>query len=447
MAEYISGQQLQVLERLRAQSAFQADVFRQLVLDGADFTEATLQACQIERCGMANAVFDRARLDEVRISNTSFRQARGERSAWVDVRLRLCDMAGFTLTDSVLNNCRVDETLLAGADFARSTLTGCEFDLCDLMNSSFQNALLVRCRFRDARLGTANLMSCSFEGAQLVDLDLREANLQYVNLSGAMLVRCHLQGANLDGANLEGISLVECQGVSDELLNRVRRAASFLPRYSESPAARAVDIPLESHLERLGPTALTRLSRELLRLYVIEGTGALFSEDRAAALLRQRNLGFADLIRFIKERFQHDEFNQILVEGENVYIRTNAGDVPLTRYGRGGGAPADAARGGAPAVTNTRASANPMGGRPAPAASANSNLSPGVSMANAGTPPPAAPPPAAAASAAFGGSAPAAPPPTRVENSRPAPPPPPPAARPQVDDDAFEPDRFGMIDL
>lgn len=458
MAEYISGQHYQVLERIHSGNAFNGDTFRQLMLDGTYLNEATFQHCQIERCGFAGSQFERSRLDDTRVSNTSLRAINGTRSAWVEARVRLCDMAGAVLTGAILNGCRFDETLMAGVDFNGATLTGCEFDLCDLMGASFNGALIVRSKFRDARLGTANLMSTSFEGAQLVDLDLRDANLQYANLSGAILVRVHLLGANLQGANLEGVSLVECQGASDELLERARESAYPRMRVGEAPLARSVDVALEGHLERIGPAGLGRLSRELLRTYVIEGSGALMSEDRAAALLRQRNLSFADLMRFVKERFPHEELNQLLVEGDGVFMRTPAGDVPLTRYqGPGGGG---GRAGAAPQVTSSRPSVSTMSN--ANIANANSGMGnsgmgnssgnnqsmrsappvpvPGVSVIPSGMPTPSAP-------AVMGGTRNTVPDPPRPAPPPPPPPPPPQPMRNQADDDAFEPDRFGMIDL
>lgn len=429
MAEFISGQHYQVIERLRSGGTFNGDILRQLVLENVAFTDGSLQHCQIERCGLGGALLQRTRLDDVRISNTSFRGATAPSSAWVEARVRLCDMAGMSFSRATLNGCRFDETLLSGADFSEATLTGCEFDLCDMMSTSFAGALLLRSRFRDARLGNANLMYCSFEGAQLIDMDLREVNLQSASLKNALLVRVHLGGANLEGVDLEGTTFVEVQGLPESLVERQRRSRSFRPRMSDVPLARMVDVQLEDALEGVSAHQSSRLAREILRTYVVEGAGALLSEDRVAALLRQRNLSFSDLIRFIKERFAHDEFNQFVVEGENVYVRTNAGDVPLNRYraqgtqaqeaapARGGGFPGGQGTGGAPGVA-----AAPTPSRPSPPASQS---------APAGrTLTPAAPTTPMARS-------------TVSEPPRPAAPPPDSSAP----EEAFEPDRFGMIDI
>lgn len=446
MADFISGQHYQVIERLRSNGTFNGDLFRQLVLDGVPFTDASLQHCQIERCGMGGALFQRSRLDDVRISNTSFRQANAPSSAWVDTRMRLCDMAGMSFHRAILNGCRFDETLLSGADFSEATLTGCEFDLCDMMSTTFNGALLMRSRFRDARLGNANLMYCSFEGAQLVDMDLREVNLQSANLKNALLVRVHLGGANLEGVDLDGTTFVEVQGLPEAVLERQRRERAYRPRSSEAPLARMVDVQLEDAIEAVSPYQTSRLAREILRTYVVEGAGALLSEDRVAALLRQRNLSFSDLMRFIKERFAHDEFNQFVVEGENVYVRTNAGDVPLTRYRAPGAAAQE------PAPSRGGGMGGGMGGGTSNAGMTGGSSSPAGGMGGsspAPARPPAQTPPASppanrpqAPGSAFGSPAGARS--TVSEQPRSAPMPPQDVSSP---DDAFEPDRFGMIDI
>ncbi len=428
MATYTSGQRGEVLEKLRSGGTFRDDTLRQLTLDRQDLSGLSMISGRIERCSLGAAILEGGRFDACRITNTSLRQVAADHTAWVDARARLSDLAAASLRGACFNACRFEETLMAGMDFEGATLTDCEFDICDMTGASFKDGLLVRCRFRDNRLGSANLMNTCFDGAQLVDVDLRDANLQYASLKGALLVRVHLQGANLQSAALDGATFVEVKGLPDDVRDRMATERRGAVRQGRA-IARAVDIDLDHGLEQMSHERLVLVARELLRTYVVEASVALLSEDPAAALLRQRSLRFADLIRFVKENFPHDEFKQILVEGDAVYVRTPAGDIPLTTYGNSpvrvsnpapAPAPPSYARSG-----SERDAASPL---PPP------DLPPGMPRQDRG-------PSQGTAPEQSDTSRRSAPGPSRPAES------PPDQRHERQEPDSFEPDRWGMIDL
>ncbi len=428
MATYAAGQKTEVLDKLRSGRVFREDTLRQLNLDRENLSGLSLLGGRLERCSLGNAVLEGARLDGCRVLNTSMRQIIANDTAWVDTRARLSDLAAATMHRACFNACRFEESLMAGMDFEGATLTDCEFDICDMTGASFKDSLMVRCRFRDNRLGSANLMSTCFDGAQLVDVDLRDANLQYASFKGALLVRVHLQGANLQSADMEGATFVEVRGLPDEVRDRLAAAQRQAPPPPSRARARAVDIDLDRGLAQMSHDRLVGITRELLRTYVIEASVALLSEDPAAALLRQRSLRFADLIRFVKENFPHEEFKQILVEGDAVYVRTPAGDLPLTNYGNSPvqvpvPPPAPPANYGGAPESETRS--------PLPPASLPPNMPrrEGTDASEAGAPDPFDSP----RQRRSGGERPAESPPDQ--------------RREQPEPDSFEPDRWGMIDL
>ena len=287
-------------------------------LDGIDLKGANWREVELRRTNMNNALLEGARLVDCEIANTGLRATNLVRT-WLDtVRLTLCDLAQADLAFSTLRDVVFEETPMPFSSMEGALLSRTSFRVVDLQNANMRQAALLHCRFRDERLGGINLMGANLRDAILLDCDLAQANLQGADLRGAILLGVNLTGANLDQIQAEGAVGFDVTGAS--------------PALGVVRDSREAHLALHRRVQSMGGAA--RLAVELAFTSLVDGTQAIQgSRDPMAQILRQRNLTFSDLIRFLKERFDHDELNQFVVDGDQVGVRTDGGTVPLTRYG------------------------------------------------------------------------------------------------------------------
>lgn len=313
-------------ERDRLEEAHQAGVWlegetiERAVLDGLQIPGAAWKDVNLRRSNLNEADLSNILFQDVEIANTGLRTTRFIDGWWDSVRVTLCDLAQLDLTGTTLRDVVFEESPMPFGCMDRAVMSRVSFRVVDLQSTSMQEAALLHCQFRDERLGGANLMSTDLRGAVLVDCNLAQANLQGANLDGAILIGVDLRGANLDGVSAEGAVAYDVQGGGSV--------------FRQLPEARDAHLALHRRVARQGVAA--RLAVELAWSSMVEGTQAIQgNRDVASQLLRQRNLGFADLIRFIKERFQHRELDKLVVDGDQVGVRTETGTVPITEYSGG----------------------------------------------------------------------------------------------------------------
>lgn len=152
-----------------AGAALARAVFTRCVLDGADcdratlsradFTEASLEEASLEGARCDEAVFDRARLTNVRA---------GARADFTGARARSVFAKDARLQDSVLDRADLSFSNFEGADFSNCSLVQAQLNQCVLRGASFRGASMV-----GAVLLKSDAMEACFEGARLSHADLR----------------------------------------------------------------------------------------------------------------------------------------------------------------------------------------------------------------------------------------------------------------------------------
>ena len=296
---------------------FEAQDVERAQLDGIELEGASWRDVSLKRSNLNEANLTRVFWQDVDVANTGLRGGRLNRS-WMDsVRFTLCDLAQVNLSGACLRDVAIEESPAPFSTFDDTLLNRVSMRVVDLQSASMRSAALLHSQFRDERLGGANMMNVDLSGSVIIDCSLSNANLQGANLSGAILLGVDLRGANLEGADLTDAVGYDVQGGG---------------RLTQANDPREAHYLLHQRAAQLG--AMGRLAVELAWSSLIDGTQSIQgNRDIAAQLLRQRNLSFADLVRFLKERFAHSELDKMIIDGDQVGIRTDTGTIPMTSFG------------------------------------------------------------------------------------------------------------------
>ncbi len=143
-------------EAVHHRSGFAVD---RATLPRADFTEASMHEASLEGARCAEAVFDRARLTNLRA---------GGRADLTGVRARHTFARDARLQDSVLDQADLSFSNLEGADFSQSNMVQTTLNQCVLRRASFRGAVMV-----GAVILKSDAMEACFEAARLSHADLR----------------------------------------------------------------------------------------------------------------------------------------------------------------------------------------------------------------------------------------------------------------------------------
>lgn len=177
---------------------------------------------------LADAVLDRARLEEADLSGANLRRANltgavGRSAAFAGAILEEAELAEADLSgadfrgivagqasfrDAMLEDARFGEASLRFAHFPRALLDGADFAGADLWGADFTGADADYTSFRQARLDEANLSDVNLTHADFEGATLTKARLVGSRLRGASLAGVKLDGADLTGADLSDTSLV-----------------------------------------------------------------------------------------------------------------------------------------------------------------------------------------------------------------------------------------------
>ena len=166
-----------------------------LVLDGANFSGATLSGANLSYASLRGARFDGALL--------------------VGADLHGADLAGASLRGAHLT----------GADLARSDLSGADLRDASLLTADLSDATASRADFREALLQSAR-----FERTLLRMADMRWSHLVGARLAGADLAGARFEGAVLMLANLAGAQLSPSTDFSYAFLYQARLERTELQR-------------------------------------------------------------------------------------------------------------------------------------------------------------------------------------------------------------------------
>lgn len=164
--------------------------FDRILLEGADFTNAVLRACNFDYARLQRVIFKGADLTKAR-----FVQANLERA-----QLENTNLEGAQFTEAKLHEANFAGARLKNTNFSKSNLTGAVFEGADISDTNFTGAVL-----HSVDLRGMNLSSANFTDAEMNLTNLGQANLSKTNLAGA-----RLGGANLVGAiiskNTQGLN-------------------------------------------------------------------------------------------------------------------------------------------------------------------------------------------------------------------------------------------------
>lgn len=153
-----------------------------------------------------------------------------------EARLDEADLSGAQLEGAILWRAQLRE-----ADLSEAQLQHADFTEAQLQHAGLQEAQLQRADLRFAQLQGARLLGTQLQRADLWEANLEGACLLGAQLQGAELIRTKLQGADLRGADLQGaklygMNLVNTAVSAEQLRGAVLREDTTLPQgFSRGP--------------------------------------------------------------------------------------------------------------------------------------------------------------------------------------------------------------------
>ena len=163
-----------------------------------DFTDSQLPGLRFSDCQIRNCIFDRCRLDDMRVWSTDF----------ASVSFRFTDLRGTVLGGTTDNDNR------------RNTFHDCDFTAADMRGSIYGAAEFLRCKFNRAKLDKVDFQSsafvdCSFEG-ELRDVVFCRKGFDCERFPPNEMKRVDLRRAKLRGTTFMGLDLDEVLFPEDE---------------------------------------------------------------------------------------------------------------------------------------------------------------------------------------------------------------------------------------
>ncbi len=141
---------------------------------------------------LANAMFRRANLEKVNLSNADLRGANFHRARLAEADLWRANLAQCDMGGAWLNGARLWDANLEGVNLWQARMQN-----ADLRRANCENVLL-----NEAKLDEADLRETNFKGA-----NFKDARLTGANFHEAILTGCDFTGADLSGVNLRGAIL------------------------------------------------------------------------------------------------------------------------------------------------------------------------------------------------------------------------------------------------
>jgi fluoroquinolone resistance protein len=176
----------------------------------ADLTETVFENCLIEDAAWAGVVLNGARFKNCRIVRC--------RAAHADLREAVFEDCGFadpeTRTGLVVAFSQLDQARFVNCDltlsqFDRSSLFAIEMVDCNLRGARFNRADFSRAFGRKVVRTEGALRDCNLELAEMSEIRLPGCDLSQSRLREADLTGADLEGANLTGADLFGALLTD----------------------------------------------------------------------------------------------------------------------------------------------------------------------------------------------------------------------------------------------
>lgn len=143
-----------------------------LVLDGADLRQATLEECELAGVRVVDSDLSGVRLRDCVVSGLDAPTLKAPRTDWRDVVLTQSRLGGVEIFDARWRSVRVSDSKLGfvnlrGARLEDVIISGCQVEELDLTGATASRVALPGCRIAQLTL----------TGATLTDVDLRGAEL------------------------------------------------------------------------------------------------------------------------------------------------------------------------------------------------------------------------------------------------------------------------------
>jgi len=149
-------------------------------LTGADFSDQVANMVTITRGHLTKVALARTHLQRLDLNK---------------VKLIECDLANAVWERTRLEKVHLKESRLTGWNISRALVRDCVFDACEASFSVFSYVAFKKCRF----------LNCNLRGADFQDADLRNVVFENCNLKEAQMSFAKLEGTDLRGSEITGL--------------------------------------------------------------------------------------------------------------------------------------------------------------------------------------------------------------------------------------------------
>lgn len=175
------------------------------VVDGAIFTDISLESSVWENCSFIGASFKSVDMSHARFRNCQFYDRKKS--------------IGGSFRFSTMNHAEFDACDMTLAELFRCDAHGIAFKKCRMLGANLSEANFSRlfsktvirteaifqdCNLEQADFAAVNLSQCEIVDCNLTDAVLSQANLFSANMQRSVLVDAVVSGANFGGADLRG---------------------------------------------------------------------------------------------------------------------------------------------------------------------------------------------------------------------------------------------------
>lgn len=189
--------------------------------------DCDLEAADLSRLDLSDWTFERCSFRKTDLAGAAL-----ERSDWQSCRGAFANFTGADFTDATLiacdfNNASLKRACLEGARIERCKLTGADLTDARALHVHFDETLLVNAKVNARFFRKAKLRRIDFSQANLSRCDFREALFDACSLRETILDDARFEGADLRGADIGGVRLQDASRFRGAIISR-DQAAQFL---------------------------------------------------------------------------------------------------------------------------------------------------------------------------------------------------------------------------
>lgn len=154
----------------------------------------TLQNEDLSRLGFVKTVFE----------GCKFQGCDFERTEWIDVCLRDCDLSGSRIVDGYLKRCEFVNCKGVGVDLTDAVLQDISFQGCNFRYSNFSGASWNAVKIESSNWSRANMAQCQFSKIEFAEVDFLGTSFFQSPLSGIDFTSCQLEEIMASGEEFRG---------------------------------------------------------------------------------------------------------------------------------------------------------------------------------------------------------------------------------------------------